>query len=92
MTESKIKVTLTEAGDTPNLFIWDGNILMGKIWIHPDGSITYRVFVPELTPLIQLRDSQIRVEKDDRFWTPPKKIIPMEIKFELKESDADQTE
>lgn len=90
MTENKIKVTLTETDDTPNLFIWNGDILIGKIWLYPDGSISYRIFVPELTPLVQLRDSQIVIENDIKFDTPPKKKVQMRIKFELKDFDRER--
>lgn len=89
MTENKIRVTLAEAGDTPNLFVWDGDKLIAKIWLYPDGGIDYRSFVLKMTSPIRLRDRQIVIEKDIKFNTPPKKIIPMRIKFELKDPDAD---
>jgi hypothetical protein len=59
MTENKIRVTLAEAGDTPNLFVWDGDKLIAKIWLYPDGGIVYRSFVPKITRSIRLRNSQI---------------------------------
>lgn len=91
MTENdKIRITLADVNDTLNFFVWGGKGLLAKIWLYPDGSIYYRRFAPELSPLILLRDSQIRIEKDIKFNTPPKKTIPMEIKFELKDSDTDQ--
>lgn len=92
MTENKIKVTLAEIGDVSNLFVWDGDKLIAKIWLYPDGGIDCRSFVPKTTRPICLRKSQIVIEKDIKFNTPPKKIIPMRIKFELKDSDTDQEE
>lgn len=69
----EIKITIAEVGDTPNLFIWGGMGLLAKIWLYPDGSIKYRRFAPELSPLILLRKSQIQIEKDVKFDTLPKK-------------------
>jgi hypothetical protein len=54
----EVKVTLVESGNTPNLFVWEGNTLIAKIWLHPDGSINYRSFVPKATHSIPLRESQ----------------------------------
>lgn len=88
MTENddEIKITLTESGDTPNIFIWGGEGLLAKIWLYPDGSIKYRRFAPELSPLILLRESRIEIEKDIRLNTPPKKKVQMRIKFKNKNS------
>ena len=50
----EVIVTLTESHDTPNLYVWEGNTLIAKIWLYPDGSITYRSFYPKPTPEIHL--------------------------------------
>ena len=77
----EVKVTLVETGDTPNLFVWEGNTLIAKIWLHPDGSIDYRSFIPKVTRSMPLRESQIQIDNDIRIHTPPKKKVPMRIKF-----------
>ena len=54
--DAKVKITITEPeGDTPNLFVWDEDKLIAKIWLYPDGRITYRSFVPKTTNEIPLR-------------------------------------
>lgn len=92
MTKNKIRVTIAEVGDTSNLFVWSGDKLIAKIWLYPDGGIDYRSFVPKTTRSIRLRGSQIVIEKDIKFNTPPKKIIPIRIKFKLKDTNEDQGE
>lgn len=54
--EAEVKVTITDPeGDTPNIFVWDKDKLIAKIWLYPDGRITYRSFVPKATNEILLR-------------------------------------
>ena len=57
--EAQVRVSITDPyGDTPNLFVWDEDKLIAKIWLYPDGRITYRSFVPNTTAEIQLRESR----------------------------------
>ena len=59
--EDEIKVTLTEVGSTPNLFVWDGPVCIAKIWLYPDGSITYKSFRPDISQSVTLRRSHHEV-------------------------------
>ncbi len=39
--DAEVKVIITDSeGDTPNLFVWDKDKLIAKIWLYPDGSTT----------------------------------------------------
>ena len=55
--EAEVKVSISGAdSDTPNLFVWDKDKLIAKIWLYPDGKITYRSFVPKTTVELLLRN------------------------------------
>ena len=59
--EAQVKVTISGAdSDTPNLFVWDSDKLIAKIWLYPDGKITYRSFVPKTTVELRLRDTSTK--------------------------------
>ena len=58
--EAEVRVSISGAdGDTPNLFVWNKDKLIAKIWLYPDGKITYRSFVPKTTVELLLRNTSI---------------------------------